>query len=122
MSDTPVTTQAKSGPPPSIWYETATNIGIGLGVVTVILGALLGEFVPGLETTDGGYFSTETLTSYTTGTTGDGGFNWLLFSIFAAAGLVCLTIGLTVACITKNMPAPAAAPPAPASTDPGYAA
>lgn len=109
MSETPVTEQP------------ATAIGFAACSLMVILGTILGNVAAGAKTTiDSGYYSTETLTSYTTGTTGDGGFNWLIFSIFAATGLLALAVGACVGCITKNMPQRQKPPKAP--TDPGYAA
>lgn len=121
MSDAPNTPPPPSAAVPEpgkLGDQIGAYVGFWVSLLTLGVGIVLGNIAAGAKTTIDGYGG-ETLTSFTTGTSGDGGFNWLVFSIFAAAALLCFTIGFCVASITRNMPTVRTdAPP----TDPGYAA
>ena len=76
--------------------QGATSTGIGLLVACLIVGAIVGMYAGGTEVGGG-------MVDMTTITAGDGSFNWLLFAIFAAAGLASLAVGVAAGAVSATM-------------------
>ena len=76
--------------------QGATSAGIGLLVVCLVIGAILGSYAGGTDVGD-------SMVDMTVITAGDGSFNWLLFTIFAAAGLVSLAVGVAAGAVSATM-------------------
>ncbi|MDO8391017.1 MAG: hypothetical protein Q7V57_11050 [Actinomycetota bacterium] len=56
--------------------------------------------------TDTSGYRGATLTNYTIVDSQHGAFNWYLFLLFAATGLVCFAVCMAAAAITARMPGP----------------
>ena len=95
-----MTTTAK---PTSAAYEPAITVGFVLLMVCTGVGALIGFQVGGAKT-PGDYLSdTKSTVNTIVTTSGTHGFNWLFFSIFLAAGLICFAICYAAASLSSRV-------------------
>lgn len=74
--------------------------GFVLLLIGIAAGVIAGLTLKAQETNDG----FRTVTELTVINNDSGGFNWLLFSIFTAAGMVSFAICLAAGAITKRLP------------------